>query len=107
MKLDGDIPFYSEGEGWQRQHHIYSSPFYYIDYCLAQTVALQFWAKLQNDMNDAWVHYMAYTEQGGSRVFTELLMNADMESPFEEETLKGVCETAKKWLDAFDLEGIC
>ena len=22
MKLDGDIPFYSEGEGWQRQHHI-------------------------------------------------------------------------------------
>jgi M3 family oligoendopeptidase len=107
MKLDGEIPFYSEGEGWQRQHHIYSSPFYYIDYCLAQTVALQFWAKLQNDMNDAWVHYMAYTEQGGSRVFTELLMNADMESPFEEETLKGVCETAKKWLDAFDLEGIC
>ena len=26
MRLDGDIPFYSEGEGWQRQHHIYSSP---------------------------------------------------------------------------------
>ena len=21
MKLDGQIPFYSEGEGWQRQHH--------------------------------------------------------------------------------------
>ena len=21
MKLDGEIPFYSEGEGWQRQHH--------------------------------------------------------------------------------------
>ena len=26
LKLDGEIPFYSEGEGWQRQHHIYSSP---------------------------------------------------------------------------------
>ena len=22
QKLDGDIPFYAEGEGWQRQHHI-------------------------------------------------------------------------------------
>lgn len=44
MRLDGEIPFYSEGQGWQRQHHIYSSPFYYIDYCLAQTVSLQFWA---------------------------------------------------------------
>ena len=107
MKLDGEIPFYSEGEGWQRQHHIYSMPFYYIDYCLAQTVALQFWAKLQNDPKDAWEHYMAYTKQGGSRVFTELLSNAGMESPFEEETLKGVCETAKAWLSAFDLKGIC
>lgn len=26
MKLDGEIPFYSEGEGWQRQKHIYESP---------------------------------------------------------------------------------
>ncbi len=56
QKLDGDIPFYSEGEGWQRQHHIYSSPFYYIDYCLAQTVALSFWARIQKDPKDAWKH---------------------------------------------------
>ncbi len=107
MKLDGDIPFYSEGEGWQRQHHIYSSPFYYIDYCLAQTVALQFWEKLQKDQKDAWEHYMAYTKQGGSCVFTELLSNAGMESPFEESCLRGVCETARKWLSEFDLKGIC
>ena len=107
MKLDGEIPFYSEGEGWQRQHHIYSSPFYYIDYCLAQTVALQFWEKLQKDQKDAWEHYMAYTKQGGSRVFTELLSNAGMESPFEEACLRGVCETARKWLSEFDLKGIC
>lgn len=107
MKLDGDIPFYSEGEGWQRQHHIYSMPFYYIDYCLAQTVALQFWAMIQKDQKNAWEHYMAYTKQGGSRVFTELLSNAGMESPFEEATLKGVCETAKQWLNDFDLEGLC
>ena len=107
MKLDGDIPFYSEGEGWQRQHHIYSMPFYYIDYCLAQTVALQFWEMIQKDKKNAWEHYMAYTKQGGSRVFTELLNNAGMESPFAEETLKGVCETARQWLNDFDLEGIC
>ncbi len=106
MKLDGEIPFYSEGEGWQRQHHIYSLPFYYIDYCLAQTVALQFWAMIQKDKADAWKHYMAYTEQGGSRVFTELLEHAGLASPFDEKCLKGVCETAKEWLDHYDLEGI-
>ncbi|MBS7315459.1 MAG: M3 family oligoendopeptidase [Clostridiaceae bacterium] len=106
MKLDGDIPFYSEGEGWQRQHHIYSMPFYYIDYCLAQTVALQFWAKIQADRKDAWEHYMAYTMQGGSRVFTELLKNAGLDSPFDEACLRGVCEAASRWLDGFDLTGI-
>ena len=103
MKLDGDIPFYAEGEGWQRQHHIYSSPFYYIDYCLAQTVSLQFWALLQKDQKNAWEHYMAYTRQGGSRTFTELLKNAGMESPFEEKCLRTVAQTAKDYLEHFDL----
>ncbi len=106
MRLDGEIPFYADGEGWQRQHHIYSSPFYYIDYCLAQTVALQFWARIQKDRNDAWSHYMAYTKQGGSRVFTDLLRNAGLDSPFEETCLRGVCEAARSWLDAYDLSGI-
>ncbi|MBQ5487277.1 MAG: M3 family oligoendopeptidase [Clostridia bacterium] len=106
MKLDGEIPFYSEGEGWQRQHHIYSSPFYYIDYCLAQTVSLEFWAMIQADMKNAWQHYMAYTVQGGSRTFTELLKNAGLTTPFDESCLRGVCEAASKWLENFDLTGI-
>ena len=106
MKLDGEIPFYSEGEGWQRQLHIYNSPFYYIDYCLAQTVSLEFWAMIREDLKKAWAYYMAYTEQGGSRVFTELLKNAGLESPFDEACLKGVCEKASKYLDEYDLDGI-
>ena len=106
MKLDGDIPFYSEGEGWQRQIHIYESPFYYIDYCLAQTVALEFWAMIQKDRADAWEHYMAYTVQGGSRTFVDLLKNAGLKTPFDGECLKGVCEAATEWLAGFDLTGI-
>lgn len=98
MRFDGDIPFYAEGKAWQRQHHIYSSPFYYIDYCLAQTVALQFWTMIQKDIKDAWSHYMAYTEQGGSKVFTELLKNAGLKSPFDSECLREVCEEAERWL---------
>ena len=106
LRLDGEIPVYSDGEGWQRQLHIYQVPFYYIDYCLAQTVALEFWAMIQNDPDKAWKYYMAYTEQGGSAVFTELLKNAGLESPFEESTLKGICLKAKEWLENYDLSGI-
>ena len=49
---------------------------------------------------------MAYTKQGGSRVFTELLKNAGLESPFEEACLRGVCAAADKTLSGFDLGGI-
>ena len=106
MKLDGEIPFFGEGEGWQRQSHIYEAPFYYIDYCLAQTVALEFWAMIQKDPAKAWEHYMAYTKQGGSRSFVELLKHAGLETPFDEDCLRTVCESATKWLESFDLSGI-
>lgn len=106
IKLDGEIPFYGEGEDWQMKHHIYSSPFYYIDYCFAQTVALQFWALIQQDKAEAWKKYMAYSVHGGSKTFTELLESASLTSPFDENCLKGVCDEAKKWLDNFDLTGI-
>lgn len=106
LKLDGEIPFYAEGMGWQRQHHIYSCAFYYIDYCLAQTVSLEFWAMIRKDLRDAWAHYMAYTKQGGSRTFTDLLKNAGLESPFDENCLRSVCAEAEKALDDFDLTGI-
>ncbi|MBQ1387051.1 MAG: M3 family oligoendopeptidase, partial [Erysipelotrichales bacterium] len=106
MRLDGDIPFYSEGEGWQRQMHIYHAPFYYIDYCLAQTVALEFWAMIQEDPKNAWDHYMRYTKLGGSKVFTELLKEAELESPFDENTLRKVAGKAEQFLDSFDLTGM-
>lgn len=106
VRLDGDIPFFAEGEAWQRQSHIYEMPFYYIDYCLAQTVALEFWALLQKDKKAAWEKYMAYTRQGGSRTFTELLRNAGLDTPFDETCLRTVCEAAGAWLDGYDLSGI-
>lgn len=99
LRLDGEIPFYSEGKGWQRQSHIYSDPFYYIDYCLAQTVALEFWAMIQDDPKNAWEHYMAYTSLGGSKTFTALIKSAGLKSPFDEDCLKEVCLKAENWLN--------
>ena len=105
-KLDGKIPFYSEGEHWQLKHHIYSSPFYYIDYCLAQTVSLEFWAMIQENPTNAWNHYMAYTRQGGGDTFVNLLKNADLKSPFDESTLKEVCEKVDNFLSSYDMTGV-
>ena len=98
VRLDGDIPFYAEGEGWQRQHHIYSFPLYYIDYCLAQTVSLMFWSMIMEDRGKAWEKYMAYTRQGGSRTFTELLAHAELRTPFDASVMREVCGAAARWL---------
>ena len=45
----GDLPHVPGGGFWQFQRHIYLSPFYYIDYTLAQTCALQLWVRSQKD----------------------------------------------------------
>ena len=91
---------------WLRRTTVSQGPFYYIDSSLAQTESRQIWALMQGDRANAWDHDMAYARQGGSRVFTELLKNADLVSPFEESCLRGVCETAKDWLDHYDLMGL-
>ena len=106
LKVDGEIPFYSDGENWQRQHHIYQRPFYYIDYCLAQTVALEFWSGIRRNVGEAWKRYMAYALQGGRRTFTELLKNAGLDSPFRGETLRQICAEADVFLTQYDLSGI-
>ncbi len=105
-RLDGQIPFYAEGEHWQLKHHIYSSPFYYIDYCLAQTVSLEFWSLIRKDRESAWKKYLAYTAMGGSKVFTDLLKEAGLSSPFEEDTLHGVCSEAERFLAGYDLSSV-
>lgn len=102
LRLDGKIPFFAEGRYWQRQIHIYQSPFYYIDYCLAQTMSLYFWARLQKDLPSAWEQYYRYTKLAGTKTFTELLEAAGMPSPFDEDTLRSICENAAQWLDDFD-----
>ncbi len=97
MKLDGS-PFYGEGKGWQRQIHIYENPFYYIDYCLAQTAALEFWSIMQSSHEEAWKRYMRLLEKAGTQTFRELVNTAGLESPFEESALKNIAEVCRSYL---------
>ncbi len=98
LKADG-VPFWGEGRLWQRQLHIYHYPFYYIDYCLAQTISLIFWELSQKDYKDAWRRYNAFVNEGGRKTFVELCKTAELSTPFEEGSLKAVASAAKAWLD--------
>ena len=87
LDYDG-APFFSEGRAWQKKEHIFNSPFYYIDYVLAQLTALDIWSTSRKHPDRAWKKYDALCEAGGHGTFLELLEKAGLASPFEPDTIK-------------------
>lgn len=81
------IPYLDHGTRWQYQSHIFESPFYYIDYCLAQTVALNFLIESLKDHDDAFARYIAFAKSGGQKAFDQLISDAALPSPFAEGSL--------------------
>lgn len=98
---DGD-EYLEQGGFWHRQGHIYGSPFYYIDYTLAQICAFQFWKRSREDQQSAWEDYLKLCQLGGSRSFLGLVQEANLQSPFEDGTVKAVVEVIDEWLASVD-----
>ena len=98
----GEIEELKNGIFWFRQGHIFSSPFYYIDYTLAQVCAFQFWIKSRENREKAWKDYLNLCKLGGSKPFFELMKSANLKNPFEEGTLAFVIPKIKEYLDNVD-----
>lgn len=97
-----DNEFLEKGGRWQQQRHIYMSPFYYIDYCLAQICAFQFWKKSNENREQALEDYLRLCKAGGSQSFLGLVNTANLISPFEDGCLKSFMGVIDKWLESFD-----
>lgn len=101
---DNDI--LNRGGFWFKQGHIFSTPFYYIDYTLAQICAFQFWVKDRNNHIAAWEDYIALCKAGGSKSFLELVELGNLDNPFVDGTIKRVVEPIKEWLDGINDEDL-
>lgn len=88
-------PFYGDGRTWQMQKHVYNWPFYYIDYCLAQTCALQFKVLMDENYKDAWQKYFAFCMQSAKDYFPNMLHNVGLRSPFEDGFMNELVEKIK------------
>ncbi|MCK9288595.1 MAG: M3 family oligoendopeptidase [Sphaerochaetaceae bacterium] len=86
----GEHTFSAEGRTWQRQIHVMKWPFYYIDYALAQTVALQFCQAYQNDHEKTFASYIEFINASGKLPFTELVTESGLHSPFERTTIDSI-----------------
>ncbi|RSK26723.1 M3 family oligoendopeptidase [Bacillus sp. HMF5848] len=94
--------YLENGGFWQRQLHIYNYPFYYIDYCLAQICALQFWKRTQQEDPRAWDDYVSLCKLGGSKSFLKLVEHANLQSPFEEVTVASIVGEIESWLNSIN-----
>ncbi|MGG3563417.1 M3 family oligoendopeptidase [Neobacillus rhizosphaerae] len=100
---DYDGNEYLENGGfWQRQSHIYNSPFYYIDYTLAQICAFQFWKRSRENQEEAWNDYVNLCKLGGSMSFTKLVEAANLISPFENGCVESVVGEIENWLNSIE-----
>ncbi|KON68295.1 oligoendopeptidase F [Peribacillus butanolivorans] len=94
--------FLENGGYWQRQSHIYQSPFYYIDYALAQICAFQFWKRSVEGDVAAWEDYLNLCQLGGSKSFLGLVESANLKSPFADGTVQSVVKVIDEWLSSVD-----
>ena len=87
------------GGFFYRQGHIFQSPFYYIDYTLAQVCALQFFVRMLKNDENAWKDYVHICGLGGTKSFVEIVREANLKVPFEQGCLKEVATVMKQELD--------
>ena len=101
-KYIDEMPCFKHGAAWIRQSHIFGSPFYYIDYTLAQVCAFQFLVEMRKDQPKAWKKYVKLCKCGGKYPFVTLLEKNHIRNPFIDGNVKKVIKPLTKILNSFD-----
>ncbi|PJE65437.1 hypothetical protein COU91_01685 [Candidatus Saccharibacteria bacterium CG10_big_fil_rev_8_21_14_0_10_47_8] len=83
---------------WYAQRHIFVVPFYYIDYALAEIVAMQFALLAEKDHPKTMRTYLELCKIGGTKSFLQAIDDANLRSPFEEKLMTELAARTKKAL---------
>ncbi|MFT3890606.1 MAG: M3 family oligoendopeptidase [Anaerolineales bacterium] len=73
---------------WHRQLHIFQTPFYYVEYGLAELGAVQVWANARRDQKKAVADYRKALALGATVPLPQLFATAGARFAFDAETLK-------------------
>ena len=73
--------------GWHRKQHIFTDPFYYVEYGLAQLGALQVWRNALRDQPKAVADYRTALALGGTRGLAQLFTAAGGHFAFDRRTV--------------------
>ena len=101
LDFDG-FEFLENGHFWIKQSHIFGVPFYYIDYTLAQVLALEFKNEMEKNPAKAWKKYIKLLKMGGKYPFLTLIEKDKLLNPFVQGNVKKIIKPQIKVLDSFD-----
>jgi len=88
--------------GWQRKDHIHQSPFYYVEYGLAQLGSVQLWANALKDQAGAVASYRKALALGGTVTLPELFAAAGAKFTFDSETLMRAVDLMEKKIEELE-----
>ena len=92
----------SLGLSWRLQDHIILSPFYYVEYGMAQLGAIQLWANAIQSQEQAVAAYRTALSLGNTRSLPDLYRAAGVKFEFGTETLTKAVQLIEQTLDQLD-----
>lgn len=90
--------------GWQRKPHIHQSPFYYVEYGLAQLGAVQVWRNSLADQAEAVAGYRRALAMGGTASLPQLYATAGANFAFDGPTLRAAVELMMGTIERLERE---
>jgi oligoendopeptidase F len=87
---------------WHRQLHLFSVPFYYIEYGIAQTGALQVWRNAKKGRKAAVAKYRAGESLGWTRPLPDLFRASGLKFDFSAKTIGPLVKAALADLEKLD-----
>ncbi len=84
---------------WYSQGHIFAMPFYYIDYAIAETGAMQIALMDASNHTKTVESYLHLCRIGGTKSVLDIFKSVGMRSPFDETLMRDLMHHASKVLE--------
>ncbi|MEG1495667.1 MAG: M3 family oligoendopeptidase [Bacilli bacterium] len=97
-----DNAYLESGTYWFRQSHIFTSPFYYIDYVIAYISALEIWKNSKIDFQNTWTNYIELGYKANRYPYIDLIKMGNLSNPFTTDILKYLVKEVETDLSKID-----
>lgn len=86
-----DVEAIKNGTYLPNQSHLFTHPFYYIEYDIAQISAFEFYKRSKLNYGQTWQDYVNLCKTGGSMNYLDLLRVGNLSNPFSADTVTKIC----------------